>query len=52
MNEGMQIRIRLDLPVEVAQWPDFELQIDSEFPNADACFRSAIPNLVFRAFMI
>jgi 3-phosphoshikimate 1-carboxyvinyltransferase len=32
INEKIKIESRLDLPVEVSKWPDFELQIDSEFP--------------------
>jgi len=32
MNGFNRVESRLDLPVKVSKWPDFELQIDSEFP--------------------
>ena len=32
MSHMVKIDSRIDLPVEVAKWPDFELQIDAEFP--------------------
>jgi 3-phosphoshikimate 1-carboxyvinyltransferase len=32
MNEMIKMESRLNLPINVSKWPDFELQIDSEFP--------------------
>jgi 3-phosphoshikimate 1-carboxyvinyltransferase len=39
---------RLDLPVEVSNWPAFELQIDSEFPMKMPIFGVASPSSISR----
>jgi 3-phosphoshikimate 1-carboxyvinyltransferase len=33
MHELVKIDSRLDLPIEVLNWPDLEMQIDAEFPR-------------------
>jgi 3-phosphoshikimate 1-carboxyvinyltransferase len=48
LNEKCKIESRLDLPIEVSKWPDFELQIDSEFPMWMPVFGVVSPSSVSR----